>query len=297
MPNPAPCRLCPRQCGVQRFPLQGTGFCQMGSTAMVARAAPHFWEEPCISGKRGTGAVFFSACTLRCSYCQNWEISHKNQGYPQSPGQLADIFRQLEYNGAQSLSLVTATHFLPAILDAFDLYKPRIPVVYNCGGYESTATIRALDGVVDVWLPDIKNMSRRLSKILLGCEDYFDVASLAVKQMCQQSGQAVYNEDGIMTKGTLVRHLLLPGCTSDSIQVLRFIAEELPKNTPVSLMRQYTPMAHCKIAGLDRKVSDHEYGRVLDAAFSFGLMGYLQDAQAADKRFTPLFDGTGLCMS
>ena len=266
----------------------------MGSTAMVSRAAPHIWEEPCISGSRGTGAIFFAACTLRCCYCQNWEISHENKGIPQNARQLSDIFKQLEDQGVHSLSLVTPTHFLPAILEVFHIYKPRLPIVYNCGGYESVQTIKALDDIVDVWLPDIKNYSSKLSKILLGCEDYFEVASQAVLQMCRQSGPAVYKEEGIMSKGTLVRHLLLPGCISDSIRVLRFIAEDLPKDTPISLMRQYVPIAQCTVPGLDRKVSDGEYKRALNAALAFGLSGYLQDAEAADCLFTPLFDGTGL---
>ena len=269
----------------------------MGSTAMVSRAAPHFWEEPCISGTRGTGAVFFTSCTLRCTYCQNWEISHQNKGFPQNKRQLADVFRRLEDRGVHSLSLVTPAQFLPAILDAFELYQPNIPVVYNCGGYESLQTIKALDGLVDVWLPDIKNVSSRLSKLLLGCEDYFETASAAVKQMCSQSGPAVYNEEGIMTSGTLVRHLLIPGCISDSVQVLRFIAEELPRGTPMSLMRQYAPTLHCRVPGLERVVSDREYKRAMDAVHAFSLTGYLQGAQAADSSFTPPFDGTGLDLS
>ena len=169
MSEPAPCRLCPRRCGVLRSPEKGQGFCRVGSTALVARAAPHIWEEPCISGTRGTGAVFFSGCTLRCAYCQNCEISHDGQGTPLSARQLADVFKKLEDQGVHSLSLVTPTQFLPSILNALELYRPGLPIVYNCGGYELTETVKALDGIVDVWLPDIKNHSPRLSKLLLGC--------------------------------------------------------------------------------------------------------------------------------
>ena len=266
----------------------------MGSTALVARAAPHIWEEPCISGTRGTGAVFFSGCTLRCAYCQNCEISHDGQGTPLSARQLADVFKKLEDQGVHSMSLITPTQFLPSILNALELYRPRVPIVYNCGGYELTETVKALDGIVDVWLPDIKNHSPRLSKLLLGCEDYFEHASAAVKQMCLQSGLPQYNEEGIMTRGTLVRHLIIPGCVTDTINILRFIAEELPQGTPLSLMRQYTPSSRCRVAGLDRRVTDAEYARALDAAEAFGLEGFLQDAESADSSFTPPFDGTGI---
>ncbi len=266
----------------------------MGTTALVARAAPHHWEEPCISGSRGTGAVFFSGCTLRCAYCQNREISHDNKGQALSPRQLADVFKRLEDAGVHNLSLITATQFLPAILEAFNLYRPKLPIVYNCGGYELVETVKALDGIVDVWLPDLKNFSPKLSKLLLGCEDYFDVASAAVRQMCLQSGLPVYDEQGMMTKGTLVRHLIIPGCVTDTINILRFIAEQLPQGTPMSLMRQYTPSSACTVPGINRRISDAEYARALDAAQAFGLEGFLQDAESADSSFTPPFDASGL---
>lgn len=293
MKGEAPCCLCPRRCGVIRDAGAGQGFCRVGSTALVARAAPHFWEEPCISGSRGTGAIFFSACTLRCAYCQNWDISHQNAGTALRPKQLADVFRRLEQQGVHSISLITATQFLPAILEALKIYRPNLPLVYNCGGYESLETVKALDGVVDVWLPDIKNFSPRISKLLLSCADYFDVAAQAVKQMCLQSGPPQYNHEGVMVRGTLVRHLIIPGCVSDTVSVLRFIAEELPEGTPLSLMRQYTPNGRCSIPGLERRVTDAEYARAMQAAEAFGLEGFLQDAESADQGFTPLFDGTG----
>lgn len=290
----APCALCPRECAVLRTPDAGSGFCAMGTDAVVARAAPHLWEEPCISGSRGTGAVFFSGCTLQCCYCQNWGISHEGQGQRVSARQLADMFRRLEDRGVHSLSLITATQFLPAILEALSIYRPRIPVVYNCGGYERAEVVRALADVVDVWLPDIKNHSPRISRLLLGRSDYFEAASTAVRQMCALSGPPQYDAQGIMTRGTLVRHLVIPGCATDSIQVLRFIADELPPGTPISLMRQYTPIPQCTVPGLDRRVTDVEYRRVLDAALALGLTGYLQDAQSADSAYTPPFDGTGV---
>lgn len=290
----APCRLCPRQCGVARDADRGSGFCAMGTDAVIARAALHLWEEPCISGTRGTGAVFFSGCTLQCCYCQNWCISHEGEGQRVSARQLADIFRRLEEEGAHSLSLITATQFLPAILEALSLYRPRVPVVYNCGGFERVEVVWALADAVDVWLPDIKNHSPRLSKLLLGRGDYFQAASAAVRQMCALSGPPQYDAQGILTRGTLVRHLVIPGCATDSIQVLRFIADELPPGTPLSLMRQYTPIPQCTVPGLDRRVTEAEYRRVLRAALDLGLTGYLQDAESADSAYTPPFDGTGV---
>ena len=266
----------------------------MGTDSVVVRAAPHLWEEPCISGTHGTGALFFSGCTLQCCYCQNWRISHEGEGQRVSARQLADIFRRLEEMGVHSLSLITATHFLPAILEAFAIYRPHIPVVYNCGGFERVEVVQALADVVDVWLPDIKNHSPRLSKLLLGRSDYFETASAAVRRMCALSGPPQYDAQGIMTRGTLVRHLVIPGCATDSIQVLRFIADELPPGTPISLMRQYTPIPQCGVPGLERRVTDAEYRRVLDAAHALGLTGYLQDAEAANSAYIPPFDGTGV---
>lgn len=289
----APCTLCPRNCRVLRTPERGTGFCGMSTDAVVARAAPHHWEEPCISGTRGTGAVFFSGCTLQCCYCQNWEISHQGRGVRLGARELADVFRRLEDQGVHSLSLVTATHFLPAILEALTIYRPRLPVVYNCGGFERTDVVQALADVVDVWLPDLKNVSRRLSMMLLGREDYFVAASHAIREMCRLSGPPQYDAQGIMTRGTLVRHLVIPGCTADSIAALRFVADELPAGTPVSLMRQYTPISQCAVPGMDRRVTDAEYARVLEAFDSLGLCGYRQEAESADAAYTPPFDGTG----
>lgn len=277
-----------------RLPQTGNGFCRMGTDAVVARSAPHLWEEPCISGTRGTGAVFFSGCTLGCSYCQNRDISHDNRGTNISAGELADCFRRLYKQDVHSLSLITPTHFLPAVCQALDMYHPAIPLVYNCGGYESKQTVQALEGMVDVWLPDLKCVSPTLGRKLLGRGDYFDHAGPAVLEMCRQSGRPLYNSEGILIKGTLVRHLIIPGCITDSLQVLRFIADELPKGTPVSLMCQYTPMSGGLSRDLRRRLRADEYRRVLDAAQDLGLHGYMQDAASADSAYTPLFDGTGV---
>ncbi len=293
-----PCFLCPRMCGAERTPETGKGTCRMGTDAVVARAALHHWEEPCVSGTRGSGAVFFSGCTLRCAYCQNAGISHDGFGKRLTARELADIFQRLvEQDGAQTLSLITPTHFLPAVLDALDLYHPAVPIVYNCGGYERVETVRALDGVVDVWLPDLKYVSPRLSALLSGAPDYFIRASAAISQMCLQSDPPQYDGEGIMTRGTLVRHLVLPGCTGDSKDVLQFVRDSLPEGTPVSLMGQYTPQPGCGIPGMDRRLTQKEYNRVVSFMQTLELPGYIQSLDAADAGFTPAFDLTGLNVS
>ena len=286
------CTLCPRRCGVDRA--VKTGFCGMGERPRVARAALHFWEEPCISGTRGSGAVFFSGCTLRCAYCQNYEISHQGKGREISVSQLADIFRALRDQGAHNINLVTGTPFVPAILDALEKYHPGIPIVWNTGGYETLETLKMLEGAVDVYLPDCKHVSPRLSKLCAGAPDYFEAASQAIREMCRQTGPAMYDEEGMMQRGVIVRHLILPGCTGDSIRVLDFLAENLPEGTPVSLMRQYTPEPWCEIPGLDRRITDGEYRRVLDHFEALGLTGFTQEKESADSAYTPDFDLTGV---
>ncbi len=286
------CTLCPRQCGIDRSVKKG--FCGMGESPRVARAALHFWEEPCISGSRGSGTVFFSGCTLRCAFCQNYEISHLGRGKEITVRRLADIFSMLEDQGAHNINLVTATPFVPVILQALELRKPGIPIVWNTGGYETVETLKMLEGIVDIYLPDLKHVSPRLSKLCAGAPDYFEVASRAIQEMCRQTCPAQYNENGIMQKGVIVRHLILPGCTVDSCKALDFIADNLPPGTPVSLMRQYTPSPFCKIPGLDRKITDAEYSRVLDHFQALNLTGYTQEKESADAAYTPPFDLTGV---
>lgn len=286
------CTLCPWRCGVDRG--VKTGFCGMGESPRLARAALHFWEEPCISGTRGSGTVFFSGCTLRCAFCQNYEISHLGQGKEITVRRLADIFKVLEEQGAHNINLVTATPFTYAVLDALSLYRPAVPIVWNSGGYETVDTLRMLEGAVDIYLPDLKHVSPRLSKLCAGAPDYFEIASQAIQEMCRQTGPAAYDEQGMMKKGVIVRHLILPGCTVDSCKVLDFIAEQLPQDTPVSLMRQYTPSPYCKISGLDRRITDAEYRRVLEHFEALKLTGYTQEKESADAAYTPPFDLTGV---
>ena len=282
------CTLCPRACGADRA--VKPGFCGLGETMLIARIAPHLWEEPPISGTRGTGAVFFSGCTLRCAYCQNGDISHRNAGRPFSPEALAEALKRLEDLGVHSISLITATPFVKQILDTFERYRPNLPVVWNTSGYESTETLKRLEGLVDVYLPDLKHYSPRISRLCAGAPDYFERASAAIKEMCRQTGSPVYDEDGIMRSGTLVRHLILPGLTGESMKLLTWIRDELPEGTPVSLMRQYVPCNHVDIPGLDRRVSEKEYQRVLKHMLALNLPGFLQEAESAEKDFVPVFN-------
>ncbi|MBQ6399850.1 MAG: radical SAM protein [Clostridia bacterium] len=282
------CMLCPRHCGAERE--TRPGFCGLGRDMVIGRIAPHLWEEPPISGSRGTGAVFFSGCTLRCVYCQNAEISHRNAGRIYSPRELADAFRRLEAMGMQSISLITGTPFIPRILEALEIYRPRLPLVWNSSGYEAPEALRLLDGVIDVYLPDLKHYSPRMGKRCAGAPDYFQQASAAIREMCRQTGRPLYGPEGIMTRGTLVRHLILPGLTGESMKLLTWIRDTLPEGTPVSLMHQYVPMNGVSVPGLDRKVTRQEYQRVLEHMIALDLPGFLQEEAAAREDFIPAFN-------
>lgn len=283
------CSLCPRRCNAPRTELEGQGFCRMGLLPVVSRAAAHFWEEPCLSGTRGSGTVFFSGCNLGCVFCQNETISHHPLGAPMNAKALAELFKRVEALGVHNLNLVTPTHFAPVILEALALRKPGVPVVWNTSGYESLETINAARGLVDIYLPDLKYATAKTAAALADAPDYFTVALSAIKAMCEQTGAPVYDGDGLMQKGTLVRHLILPLRTAESIAILDAIASELPKGTPVSLMRQYTPMACGGAPGLDRRLTAREYLRVLRHLEALGLEGYCQEKEAATSAYTPAF--------
>lgn len=282
------CTLCPRRCGALRTPESGQGFCRLPETLLIARIQPHLWEEPPISGTRGTGAVFFSGCTLRCTYCQNGDISHRNGGRPFTPAQLADALHRLVDAGMHTISFITATPHLEGILGALDVYRPPIPLVWNTSGYETVETLRRLDGVIDVYLPDLKHRSEAMGRLCAKAPDYFDVASAAITEMVRQTGLPQYDGDGVMRKGTLIRHLILPGLTSESIALLDWVSEQLP-GVPVSLMRQYIPMNGVDIRGLDRPITEREYRRVRDHMLALDLPGYLQEPESASTDFVPLF--------
>ena len=288
------CTLCPRNCGVERTTESGAGVCRMGTQPKIARAALHMWEEPCISGTRGSGAVFFSGCGLRCVFCQNEAISQQGEGKIVTPARLAEIFRELEAQGAHNINLVTAAHFVPAVLEALNLYRPNIPIVYNSSGYESIETLRMLSGVVDIYLPDYKYIDPNMAAMLSGARDYPDVAFAAIAEMIRQTGAPVYDENGMMQRGTLIRHLVLPGLTGDSMKILTRIRDEFPE-IPVSLMGQYTPCGRAlSMPGMDRKIKKKEYARVLAHMEAIGLDGYRQELGSADGAFIPSFDETGV---
>ena len=282
------CSLCPRQCKADRSVRHG--FCGLGDQMLIARAAPHLWEEPPVSGTRGTGAVFFSGCTLRCVYCQNGDISHRNAGRPFTPRELSDTLKRLCDLGVHTLSFITGTPFVPRILEALELWRPPLPLVWNSSGYETVETLRMLEGVIDVYLPDFKHFTPHAGKLCAGAPDYFAVASAAIQEMCRQTGVPVYDENGIMLRGTLVRHLILPGSTSESLRLLTWIRDNLPEGVPVSLMRQYIPCNGVSVPGLDRRITEREYARVRDHMLALDLPGFLQEPDSADRDFIPLFN-------
>jgi putative pyruvate formate lyase activating enzyme len=292
------CNLCPRNCNVDRNVV--TGYCGCPNTIKAARAALHHWEEPCISGTKGSGTVFFTGCTLRCCFCQNHSISQEGLGKEVSINELSQIFLRLQDQGAHNINLVTATQYLPSILPALDQVKGKlsIPVVYNCGGYETLQTIKALEGYVDIWLPDLKYESSQLSMRYSGAKDYFQVAKKAIKQMILQTGAPQFDSQGsIMKKGVIIRHMVLPGAKDDSIRLLHFMKEELPKGMYyISLMSQYTPFFHSKdFKEINRRITTYEYNKVLDEAMRLGLdSGFMQEKSSAKEEYTPPFDLEGI---
>ena len=288
------CTLCPRRCGVDREAGQ-TGFCGMPAGLRIARAMLHYGEEPPISGSFGTGAVFFSGCTLRCVYCQNREISAGGKGKALSSEQLRALFERLIDEGAQSIDLVTPTHFLPSILPALTPKLP-VPVVYNCGGYERVETLRQLEGLADIYLPDMKYADNALAARLSAAPDYFETASAAIREMYRQTGPALV-EDGIMRRGVLLRHLVLPGYLENTLRVLDWVAEAFPKNAVMlSLMSQYVPMGPARsMPPLDRRLTQEEYDGAVSWMQLCGLtFGYTQDPSAATQELLPDFNFDGI---
>ena len=286
------CMLCPRRCGVDRAAGQ-TGFCGMPAQLTAARAMLHYGEEPVIAGSFGTGAVFFSGCTLRCRFCQNREISLARKGKAISSDELREIFLRLIDEGAQSIDLVTPTHFLPSILPALTPKLP-VPVVYNCGGYERVETLRELEGLVDIYLPDMKYADNALAARLSGAPDYFEVAAAAISEMYRQVGGAVI-EDEQMRRGVLIRHLVLPGAVENSLRVIEWVAETFPKNNLLfSLMSQYVPSPDLP-APLNRRLTPEEYEGALSWLELCGIeQGFTQELAAATDELLPEFNFEGL---
>lgn len=290
----AHCTLCPRRCGVDRTRGQ-LGFCKMPGQIHAARAGVHYWEEPVISGSFGSGAVFFSGCTLKCAFCQNYDISQENFGKPLTSAELRAAFERLIDEGVQNINLVTPAHFLPDILPALEPKLP-VPVVYNCGGYESVETLRQLEGKIDVYLPDFKYSDNALAKKLSSAPDYFETASAAILEMYRQVGKPMIEGDE-MKRGVLVRHLVLPGCVDNSLGVLDWVAEHFRSGDILfSLMSQYVPMGRAvEMPPFDRRITELEYDSVLSYMMLLGIEdGYTQDFSSAERGYTPSFDLTGL---
>ena len=287
------CTLCPRRCGAERTETEGHGFCGMPAGLRVARAALHLWEEPPLSGTRGSGTVFFSGCTLRCCYCQNREISAGGFGRAVTTGRLRDIFEELIAQGAHNINLVTPTHFLPWILPALEPKLP-VPVVYNCGGYESVETLRLLEGKADVYLPDLKYADAALAARLSAAPDYFPAATAAIREMFRQTGPYVM-EDGLLKRGVMIRHLVLPGQLDNTRRCIDWVAQTFsPGQVLFSLMSQYTPQPGSE-GPLGRHVTAGEYRSAVAYMKNCGITdGFTQERTAAREEYTPPFDLTGV---
>ncbi len=287
------CTLCPRKCGALRTAEAGNGFCGMPETPVLARAMLHQWEEPCLSGARGSGAVFFSGCVLGCVFCQNGRISRERFGKPVSAARLREIFRELVSQGAHNINLVSPTPFVPAILEALE-EPPPVPVVWNTGGYERVETLRMLEGKVQIWLPDMKYADNGLAKRYSGAGDYFETAAAAILEMHRQSGDYVM-EDGLLQRGVIIRHLLLPGGLDNAKAVMDWTAASFrPGQVLFSLMSQYTPQPGAE-GLLARRVAAGEYRAALAYMENLGITdGYRQDSSSAREEYTPDFDLGGI---
>ncbi len=289
------CNLCPRNCNAERIENSGNGFCKMGEYPTLARAGIHSWEEPCISGEKGTGAIFFSGCSLKCCFCQNFPISHENKGVVITTDRLVEIFKELEAKQVHTIDLVNPTHFAHIVIDALKKYKPKVPVVYNSSGYDNVETLKKLEGLVDVYLPDLKYFSREKSKKYAKCPDYFEKASKAILEMHRQQPKTEI-VDGIIQKGLIIRHLVLPANVDDSKNILLWIKNNLPNDTYISLMSQYTPYGNIsEFKELNRRLTTAEYNKVVDYFFDLNLEnGFMQEKTSAKTDFIPTFDNTGV---
>ncbi len=298
------CGLCPRHCGVNRNNGE-KGFCGENAAVRIARASLHLWEEPCLSGTRGSGTVFFSGCPLHCVYCQNGSIANGSVGREISVGRLSEIFIEQQDRGANNINLVTPTHFIPQIVHALESAKKnglRIPIVYNTGSYETVEALKMLEGLVDVYLPDLKYMDSEIALKYSNAPDYFHTAAAAIDEMLRQTGDFIFASEGdaceaeIMKKGVIVRHLLLPGQLKDSMNIVKYLYETYGDRIYISLMNQYTPMKHIgdKYPELSRTVTDSEYEELVDYAIDLGVEnGFIQEGETALESFIPDFDMEG----
>lgn len=292
------CTLCPRECKVNRNQGQ-KGYCRQSSEIMAARAALHMWEEPCISGERGSGTVFFSGCAMQCVFCQNHTIAAAETGKTITVERLAEIFLELQEKNAANINLVTAGHFIPQIIDAIKIARERglsIPIVYNTSSYEKAETIAMLDGYVDIYLPDFKYWDEAAAKRYSNAPDYRCCAQEAIAEMVRQTGECCFDEDGYLTKGVVVRHLVLPGYIEDSKKIIRYLYETYGDTIYISIMNQYTPLPYVeKYPEINRKVTVEEYDAVVDDAIEAGVEnGFVQEDETAEESFIPRFDCEGI---
>lgn len=294
------CSKCPRKCNKERREgdTASFGYCQVSVRPKVARAALHFWEEPCISGNEGSGTVFFSGCNLRCVYCQNKEIAAGVQGKEITIERLADIFLELQDRGANNINLVTPSHYYAQIKEALLLVKERlhIPVISNTSSYESVEELKEMEGLIDIYLADYKYLNRELAAKYSHAEDYPQVAAKALKEMFRQTGKPIFDDREMMKKGIIVRHLLLPGCVEDSKAILKYLYETYGDAIFISIMNQYTPLPHVRnYPELNRKVTEEEYEEVVDYAIELGIENaFIQEGETAEESFIPAFDGEGV---
>ena len=292
------CNLCPRDCNVNRE-AGVLGFCKSGKAIKIARAALHFFEEPCISGEKGSGAIFFSGCSLRCVFCQNSSISLGNLGVEITPKKLSEIFLKLQSEGANNINLVTPTHFVPQIIEAIKISKANglfLPILYNSSGYEKVETLKRLEGFIDVYLPDMKYYNNKYAKAYSAAPDYFKYASAAVKEMVRQVGNISYGKDNILVKGVIVRHLMLPGLLFDSKKIIDYLYTNYKDKIIISLMNQYTPMGNLEsFPNINRTLPSEHYQALIDYALALGVKNaFVQDEGSASDAFIPKFDFTGI---
>ena len=289
------CQLCPRRCGALRTETEGKGYCRMPALPVLARAALHQWEEPPISGTRGSGTIFFSGCPLVCVFCQNEEISHRDVGKPVTVQRLRQICMELVDQGAHNINFVTPTHYSHILAQVLDAPLP-VPVVFNSGGYDSVSTLKSLEGKIDIYLPDLKYMDSAAAGRYSAAPDYPAVAAAAIREMVRQVGPCVFDENGLLKKGVIIRHLVLPGQAEGAKQVMDWVAREFPKGTVLfSLMSQYTPYGRAdQFPEIDRKLRRGEIRAVQDYMDALGLDGFTQERTSAKREYTPPFDLSGL---
>lgn len=287
------CELCPRKCGVNRSSGE-VGFCGADDKIKIARAALHFWEEPCISGEKGSGTVFFSCCNMKCVFCQNYGISTENKGKNITIDELAAAFLALQKKGANNINLVTPTHYVPQIINALDIAKKdglELPVVYNSGGYESAETINLLSGYVDVYMPDMKYFTDKFAIKYSKAPGYFETAKSAISEMYKQVGKPVFDDDGMMKRGVIVRHMMMPGFLSETKKILDYLHDEYGEDIYISLMSQYTPMPNVKdIPKLNRRIDMKQYETMVDYCVKIGIKNaFIQEGSSAAESFIPEF--------